>query len=453
MEEQDTIDLGQVLRVARDNWVKLVAIIIVSALVALCIAFLLPKQYESSVLVRAKSQKQNGISLQASAAMALLGGGAAANPLQTYQELLKSRSVLDPVIENLDLPAEKKEKMTNVTFAKDYLKIQNTKGTDVLEITATGRSPEEAQMIASGVVASFQQLLTNLNQSEQSLQIKFLAGRLAVAKDEMEQAEKNLEQFRQQSKVYVPDEQAKAAVKSLSDYDQKLAQLKVQNESGRAKLQNVNEQLSQQNASMAQYNLADNAVVEKIRTAIVEKQTELVGLQQRYTDKHPAVILAQKEIEDLTEQLRQEIANSIESGANVLSPVQGNLLQAKITAETDIITSQAAIDATARLQSKAEQEISNLSASSLTYVGLERQARITQEVYTVLVKNYEQARIQEAMESMDIQVVDQANLPKKPSAPKKLLITAIGGVVGVMVSFVYLITLYRRQTAGTGFSV
>jgi uncharacterized protein involved in exopolysaccharide biosynthesis len=63
----------------------------------------------------------------------------------------------------------------------------------------------------------------------------------------------------------------------------------------------------------------------------------------------------------------------------------------------------------------------------------------------VLVKNYEQTRIQEAMESMDIQIVDEADLPKRPSAPRKLLITVIGGVLGVMAAFVYVMIDYSRR--------
>ncbi|WP_188400356.1 GumC family protein [Sporomusa sp. GT1] len=444
MEEQDTIDLGQVWQVAKANQKRLIGIIVASTLIALVLAFILPKQYESTVLVRAKNQTQTGISLQATAALALLGGSTSA-PLQSYREMLKSRSVLEPVIEKLDLPEEDKEKLTNESFAKTYLKFENPKGTDLLQITATGRSPEEAQFIAASVLSSFQQVLTNLNQSEQSLQIKFLSERITVAKGEMEQAEKNLEQFRQQTKIYIPDEQAKAAILALSEADQKLAQLQVTDETNRAKLQGVDSQLREQNAAMAKFNIAENEVVGKIRTNIIDKQMNLVTLQQRYTDKHPEVILAKKEIDELTATLQNEIAKSIQSGANILNPIQGSLLNEKVATETAVIATQATIAAMKQVQAKTEKDISNLSSQGLTYIGLERQARVSREVYAVLVQNYEQARIQEAMESMDIQVVDGANLPKEPSAPGKLLLTVIGGVLGVMLAFAYLMIVYMRE--------
>ena len=59
-----------------------------------------------------------------------------------------------------------------------------------------------------------------------------------------------------------------------------------------------------------------------------------------------------------------------------------------------------------------------------------------------LVKQYEQAKIQEAM---DIQVVDASNLPKLPSALRKKLITAIGFVAGVLIAAGYSLMIYRKE--------
>ena len=368
-----------------------------------------------------------------------------ATPTQAYMELMKSRSVLDPIIAGLDLPDEKKEKIDAKSFVKSNLKILNTKGTDLIEVTAVGRTPEEAQQISSDVVKSFQQLLTKMNQSEQSLMVKFLNDRIAVAKKDMEQSEQNLEKFRQQEKIFIPDEQAKAAIKKLTEFDQKIAQFQVQNDTNQAKLQGVNEQLNKQNVAIARYNIADNPGIQEIRSTIIQKQIALIEMQQRYTDKHPNVVLQQKELDELNGKLSQEVNNSIQSGANTLNPVHAGLLKEKVQTETELLVGQAALGTMKSLQTQNEKEISKLSAGSITYIGLERQVRIAQEVYGVLVKNYEQTRIQEAMESMDIQIVDEADLPKKPSAPKKMLITAIGGVLGVMMSFIYIIIAYSRM--------
>lgn len=445
MEEKDMIDLADIKAAFVANWRRLAAIVVATTTLAMGISFALPKEYESSVLVRAKAPKQgSGISMQAAAAVALLGGGVT-TPSQTYIEMLKSRSVLEPVIAQLDLPEEKKAKLDAKQFTKEYLKVTNTKGTDLIEIAATGRTPEEAQTIATNVLTAFQKVLTSMNQSEQSVMVRFLNERINVAKKDMESAEQNLEKFRQQEKIYVPDEQAKAIIKKITEFDQKLAQIQVENETNQVKVQGLNEQLQKQNLAITTYNIADNEGMQQLRNAIIQKQINLIDLQQRFTDKHPNVILVKQEIEELTAKLKAEASNSVAAGTNTLNPVHANLLKEKAITETQVWAGQATVAALKKAQADNEKEISKLSAGSTSYIGFERQVRITQEVYSVLVRNYEQSRIQEAMESMDIQVVDEANLPKKPSAPKKVLIIVMGGVLGMMVSVVYFFVLYNRS--------
>lgn len=442
MEDKDTIDLIKVKDVFLTNWKRIATIVVVTTTLAISLSFVLPKEYESTVLVRAKAPKQgSGISLQAAAAVALLGGGVS-TPSQTYIELLKSRSVLEPVIAQLDLPEEKKSKLEAKAFAKRYLKVTNTKGTDLIEITAIGKTPEEAQAIATNVVSAFQKTLTTMNQSEQSLMVRFLNERINVAKKDMETAEQNLEKFRQQEKLYVPDEQAKSVIKKITEFDQRLAQIQVENEMNQAKARGISDQLQKQNVAITTYKLADNDGIQQLRNAIIQKQISLIDLQQRFTDKHPNVILIKKEIEELNEKLKTEAINSVAAGTNTLNPVHASLLKDKAATETAIWAGQATLDALRKAQTENEKEISKLSAGSMSYLGFERQVRITQEVYSALVRNYEQSRIQEAMESMDIQVVDEANLSKRPSTPGKMMFMVFGFIVGSIIAGLYLVVQY-----------
>jgi len=432
---EETIDLRRMTQIALANKKILLGIIGICILIALIASLIFPKQYTSSVLVRAKSQG-GGFSMQA-AAMAMLSGGLSGSRanLQSYQEIIRSRSVLDPII----------TKTAGSFVPREHLEISNPRGTDLMLIRVTGKNPEEAQFIAQSVLESFQQTLTNLNQSEQSLHIRFLTGRIEVAKEKMEQTEREMEAFRQESRIFLPDEQAKSAIAILSEFDRRIAQLQVENQTNRATAQGIDEQLRKHNISLAQYNVAENNIINRIRAAIIDKQVELISLEQRYTDRHPGIISAREEIRELTATLQEEINKSIQAGTNILNPVHGYLLSEKTKAETGIISTGAAIDAMREAQAKIEAQISGLSANSLTYIGLERQMRISQEVYRVLVTNYEQTRIQEAMESMDIQVIDEANLPRRASWPDKRLFMAVGFALGVVFSFGWLLVLYTRQ--------
>lgn len=449
-QNNDTIDLKKLFSLMIEKKTIVIAIIVICTIIATIVAFVLPKSYQSTTLVRVKSSSSS--SMAGYAAMAdgfgidIGGAGSSASP-ESYIELMKSREVLNPIIEKIDLTDEEREKMKADDFFKKYLEITNIKKTDLINIAAYGKTPEEAQMISQGVADNFLALMTKLNKEDNSTTLKFLDERIKIAKEEMETAENKLAAYQQEHKIYAPDEQAKAIIANLNNYDTTIAQLQAQSEGDSAKLAGVTSQLEQQNASLLEYNVSDNTNIGNIREAIVNKRVELVGLQQQFTDEHPDVIKAKEELNSLEKSLTDEIAKAVNSQSVTLSPVQSNLLKDKISTEVQISVNNASLEALKAKQAEAQENIATLSADSVEYMRLERNAKITGQVYTSLVQNYEQTRIQEAKDSMDIQIIDAADLPKEdmPAKPNKKLIVVIGFVLGIMISFGYTLYNYSRR--------
>ena len=444
-----TIDLRKLFSIMGEQKKIIIPIIVVCTVVAIIVAFVLPKSYQSNTLVRIKSSNNSAMSSMAAMAGGFgidVGGSSSASP-ENYMELMKSREVLEPIMEQVDMPEEDKEKLTTEDFIKKYLEITNTKKTDLINITAYGKTPEEAQMISQSVADNFLALMTKLNKEDNSSVLKFLDERIKIAKEEMETAENKLQAYQQEHKIYAPDEQAKAIITNLNTYDTTIAQLQAQSEGDSAKLAGVTSQLEQQNASLLEYNVSDNTNIGNIRESIVNKRVELVGLQQQFTDEHPDVIKAKEELNSLEKSLSDEITKAVNSQSVTLSPVQSNLLKDKISTEVQISVNNASLEALRAKQAEAQENIATLSADSVEYMRLSREATITGQVYTSLVQNYEQTRIQEAKDSMDIQIIDAADLPKEdmPAKPNKKLIVAIGFVLGIMISFGYTLYIYSRR--------
>lgn len=448
-KDNDTIDLRKLSSLMMEKKKIIIGIVVICTIIATIVAFILPKSYQSTTLVRVKSGGSSAMSGYAAMAAGFgidIGGSSSASP-ESYIELMKSREVLNPIIEKVDLTNEEREKMRTEDFLKKYLVITNTKKTDLINIAAYGKTPEEAQMISQMVADNFLDLMTKLNKEDNSSTLKFLDERIKIAKEEMETAENKLAAYQQEHKIYAPDEQAKAIIANLNNYDTTIAQLQAQSEGDSAKLAGVTSQLEQQNASLLEYNVSDNTNIGNIRESIVNKRVELVGLQQQFTDEHPDVIKAKEELNSLEKSLSDEIAKAVNSQSVTLSPVQSNLLKDKISTEVQISVNNASLEALKAKQAESQENIATLSADSVEYMRLSREATITGQVYTSLVQNYEQTRIQEAKDSMDIQIIDAADLPKEdmPAKPNKKLIIAIGFILGIMFSFCYILYSYSRR--------
>ena len=443
---EDSIDLSRLFGIMGAHKGVIFVIVGICTVVGAVIGFfVLPKQYESTTLVQTRTAAKIDAA-GAAAAMALLGGGGGvASPTTNYIELMKSRTVLDPIIDSLDFEEEKKPDAKS--FAKGYLDIKNVKGTNLIEVSARSTKPEEAQTISKAVVDNFLLMQTDMNKETQSLLMKFLDDRISGAKSEAEEAEKKLAQFSREHKVYSPDDQAKAAIDRMGAFDKAITEVEVAAKSAQASLDAANAQLGEQKSASRTYGVSDNTTVQSIRNQIIAKRVELVGLEQNYTELHPRVQQTRKELEQLQNSLDAEVLATVESNATTLNPTQSELVSKSALAAVNLAVATASERELKEQQAKKEKELGSLPDDMMEYMRLSRDSKVKNEVYLNLVKQYEQNKIQAAMESMDIQIIDAANLPdvEKPVAPRKMLITAIGFAIGVLLAMGYSLLAYRRE--------
>ena len=102
LEKEESIDLGKLWQVTKEHKKIVAGIIVGCTAIATITAFVLPKQYESTTLVQTRDASKS-MGGQAAAAMAALGvGGSASSPTNNYMELMKSRTVLEPIIDDMD---------------------------------------------------------------------------------------------------------------------------------------------------------------------------------------------------------------------------------------------------------------------------------------------------------------------------------------------------------------
>ena len=448
MNNNSAIDSKKIISIIKSKKFILLGIILISTIVSIGIAYRMPKVYQSTTLVQIKTTPATPVTSLATAIGVDIDGNSSGTSSDTYIELMKSKEVVKPIIDSLDVPDEVKNKISSAGFAKSNLEISNIKKTNLITINAYGKTPEEAQMIAKAVPENLSKLLTKLNKEGNADSLKFLEEQLANAKKTMEDAENKLSVYQQEKKIYSPDDQTKAIIDSLNQYDKTIATLQAEADGNSAKLRGVTAQLEQQNADLLRYNVSDNTNVGNLREAIVNKRVEIVGLEQRFTNQHPDVIRARQELATMENSLSNEIASAVNSQSVSLSPVQSNLLQQKLDAETKVAIDNASLEVLRSKQSEAESTISNLSADSVEYTRLARDAKIAGNVYTALVENYEQTKVQESKASMDIQVVDEADLPQidMPAKPNKKLIVILGFAIGVVLSFGYTLIVYSRKS-------
>jgi polysaccharide biosynthesis transport protein len=320
-----------------------------------------------------------------------------------------------------------KSKIPEYTDMLQTITTQPVKDTEILKVKVRAKSAEEAQHVANTLVNTFIERITYLARAEQSTVREFIGVRLQESKKDLERAESLLEEYKRHEKIVAPAEETRAMVDGLAAITKLQAENTVALAAAQAKLANAEQQILQEKPGF----IAENPLIQQYKSKLADLEVQLVSLAENYTDKHPKVIAAKAAIEETRIKLNGEIAHVINVEAPSMNPIHQALLQGKMQAEAEIAVATVQKDASETIIKNGETDLAKLPGKEQGLARVMRDASVAQEIYTMLAKRHEEARISEVMEPTDVQVIDIAVPPQRPIKPKKLLNIVIAAFLGL----------------------
>ena len=232
-------------------------------------AKILPPQQESGLLSSIMGQL-GGL---ASVAGDVVGKG---NKADMYVELLKSETVMDPIIDRFQLMKLYKQKYRQFTrkMLEDRSTITAGKKSGIISITIDDKDPKRAADIANAYVEELDKLLKSINTTGAGQNRQFLENRLAGARADLARAEEALKTFQAKNKSFNVTEQAKASIEGIA----------------------------------------------KLKAELAIQEVRLAGLQRRFSDTSQEV----KSVKTATASLRSQIARLEESEGRSAIPSVGS---------------------------------------------------------------------------------------------------------------------------------
>jgi len=422
--DENTLDLRDVIKTLKKQRKMIVRIFLSFVIVSALLSFIWPPTYEAETNLRVKQSQGLADSLLSNLPM---GNASATKQLMsTYAEILKSRTVVQEVI---DKTQANKEEIPDYEDMLKRITTQPVKDTEILKIKVTARTPEEAQFVADTLVNTFNDRLTYLSRSEQSVVRQFIGERLKEAKVNVEKAEEELQKYKTKERITDPDVETKALVDSMAAINKLAAENAVTMAAVQGKLASTRRQLGAEKEGF----IADNPLIQQYKTKLAELEVSMVGLTQKYTENHPQVKATRAGIEETQTRLAAEVNRVITADAPSMNPIHQGLVQNQLMAEAQIAgatAQQTAIDA---IIQNGQSDLSKLPVKEQELAKFMRDAAVSREIYVMLAKRHEEARISEVMQPTDVQIIDMATLPDEPIKPKKALNIVIAAILGLFV--------------------
>lgn len=426
--DEKTIDLRELYYILLKN-IKLIAKFTGGCiLVAILYLLISSPVYQSDALLRVKQPKGLGSSILDSLPM---GNAAATKQLMsTYAEILKSRNVVVPVIEATEEPDSKGKYPRYEEYVKGRITTVPFKDTELMKVSITYKNePEKAQQAGQLLVNGFLSRLTELSRAEQRATRSFIEERVTTSETELNNAESALNKYRKEHKIISPSDQMQLVSTKLAMIDKLEAENKVALSAAQAKGSAVNSILGSEARVVA-----DNAAIKQYTAKLGELESQRISYLDKYTEKHPRMQEINQAIAELKQKIQIEIERVASMQAPSDNPVHQKLIADKFASQAESAVAQSNLDAVKRLNTDYENDIGKLSEKEQEFLKLARNRNVSQEIYVMLAKRLEEAKVAEMAVSTEVQVVDEPTLPDRPIKPRKGLTLVLAALLGVMAS-------------------
>ncbi|HHY19313.1 MAG TPA: hypothetical protein GX522_05390 [Firmicutes bacterium] len=432
------MELVEYIEILKKYWYLILGLMIIAAVVAGVVSSLMDPIYEADAKILVRDKSSSSLDSMLFGGM----GGQARNEIQNSVEILKSRSLIHSTSKMLNLDYD----LGSPELAKfgSNFTIQPIQGTDFIRISYQSKDPVLARDAVNALVNSFVETTLVFNREEARSARNFIEEQLSTIEENLSISEESLKEFKSEERVLDPSDEAKAIINRLTTLEVARSEATVSKRELEAKMDKMLTQLGREtNTYISSQVIATNPLVTNIKSQLIAKETELQVLLEKSTPTSREVVSLTKEIEALKEQLNQQVEKIVTSQTETTNPIYQQLIASIGEAQSGITALEARISALSELTKEVEKEFDILPDKELELARRTRDLQVSENIYTMLLQKREEYRIQEAMQSANIQKVDMAILPNldKPVRPKTKMNIAVaaflGLFLGAMLAFLF----------------
>jgi polysaccharide chain length determinant protein (PEP-CTERM system associated) len=378
--------------------------------------------------------------------------------LAGISQVVTSRSSLEPLVEKYDLYKVERlrgEPMESVIdMMRDDIKVTlNTSRNDItngFDISFRYRDPKTTQAVTSELAGKYISVQTQNTVVSTASARQFMDNQVSQARAALGEVDKQLLDFKSQHVGELPSE-AEALFNQL-------AGLREEQKALIAEVGRLQDRRAAATTQLSTIKAANVQLIEDAATNLTDPKTtlawsqlvtrkaalqgELTRLKQELREKHPDVIAKQKEVDQVQEQMDQMVAEWKEKIKEKEERLKKRPDVGVSAAEQEIKLTEGEIKRQQTLLSQNETQIASIierinkvPGVEVALSAIERDYQMKKAALDDLLAQQQKialgAEAASQQQGEGIEVVDAANLPSKPVAPKRLMLSSLGLAAGL----------------------
>ncbi len=335
-----------------------------------------------------------------------------------------------PPDDDLGIPAgpEQEADAGLVKAFRSRLSIKPVRNSRIVEVSFESIDPRLAALGANTVAQAY--IDWNLGLRIQSTQFatQFLEEQVQQAKIRMEASEEAIQQYREKHGLSLAAAQTEGGRQATDISRQRLSQVSSQlmeatNRRIEAEVKYNKALELSRNPETAESipEVAASPVMISLKNKEVELLRERTVTSSKFGPRHPKMVALNEEIQKLSDLKKQEILNIVDS-------LKANL---EVALERE--------RALTRALRESEGETIIHDKVAIQFQMLQQEAESNRQLYDILLRRFNESSITEEVRTVNIYIVDRAEVPEAPVRPKKakgiLIALALGLGLGIGLAF------------------
>ncbi len=446
----------QILGYLAALWRKRWYIVLISWLV--CIPgwigiFALPDRYESSARIYVDTD-----SLLAPLLRGISVEGNVVQQVEFITKTLLSRPNIEKLVRMTDLDLTIKTQADKDELFKDLvsrISITQNQGRNLFSVTFGDRSPELAQRVVQSLLSIFVESNVGASRTDIEKARQFLDVQIAQYEKQLQASEARVAEYKKTHLDVLSRGlgQGSSFQQSLDAARGARGELQGQLDDAKSRLQSLQQQLEtvpplvQVDSSPPVYVAPGERklppALQSLQNRIDESQKNLDALHIRYTDKHPDVVLAEKQLADLKTQYA-DTEKKLKADGGGKGGEFGDVKSVKTTQPNPvyeqiklrIVELESTASTLERRVAQADEAVRHFDELATTAPAVEAEFTTLTRDYGVLRRNYdeliqrrESAKLADAVETtgekIQFRIVDPPQVPSVPSGPPRLIFMSL----------------------------
>lgn len=445
---------GEYAKIAwKRKWLIILPAIAIATAIS-WVVYQLPDLYESSTLIVVKP------STLPNTVVPTMTEDGLTRQINSIAQVVTSRSSLEPLIQKYDLYKAEKQRGEPMEVLIDYMRASikvevNTSRNDItngFNIKYRGRNAKTTQAVTSELASKYIDAQTQNTINSTSSAKQFIDQQVNQTKEELDLVDRERLDFMQKNVGNLPSEAA-SLVGQLTGLreQQKTYIAEVGRYQDRRSALTSQLALVKKSSEQAKEDIAENTTDPKTTLAWAQLVSRKADLESQLTrmltelrPKHPDVLAKQAEVDSVKEAMaqmitewQQRIKEKQEKLRDRPDLTVGNLESELQIVDGEIKRGQRVLGDLDGQIGQVMERINNVPGAEVTLGALDRDYQTKKSQYDALLKQAQTiglgADAASQQQGEGIQVIDPANLPVRPVAPKRAILMGAGIAIGLAV--------------------